>query len=193
MQAVPKRGLNLLRPDLMLLGHPVQQNPEPVFTGAELLEPIDQPVRIANGRDVGIGHEVDRVCRKHRRVRSGTGNGAGVDDDEVVGACQQLKQLLDGRRVVRTGAIDLIPTRQDVQAGFMLHHQLAQELLVDSVEVVERVDQGESRPDAKKQRYLAQELMQINDERRPLGQARDLDGAVDGQGGRARSTLRAKK
>ena len=36
------------RPYLMLIRHPIQQNPQPVLAGPKLLEPIDNPVRVAD-------------------------------------------------------------------------------------------------------------------------------------------------
>ena len=75
----------------------------------------------------------------------------------------------------------------------MLHDELAQELLIDPVEVVERVDQREARTHAEKQRDLADELMQVDDQRRPLRQPRDVDRAVDRQRRRARAALGAEE
>ena len=75
----------------------------------------------------------------------------------------------------------------------MLHDELAQELGVDAVQVVERVDEREARPHAEKERDLADELMQIDDERRLLRDARDLDRGVHGDGRRARAALDAEE
>ena len=95
--------------------------------------------------------------------------------------------------VLRARPIDLIAARQNVEAGLVLDDELAQELLVHPVQVVEGVDQRESRPDAEKQRDLADELMQIDDERRPLRQTRDVDGAVDRERRRAGAAFGAEE
>ena len=71
----------------------------------------------------------------------------------------------------------------------MLDDELAQELLVHAVQVVEGVDQREARTHAEKQRDLADELMQVDDQRRPLRQTRDVDGGVDGERRRARAAF----
>ena len=75
----------------------------------------------------------------------------------------------------------------------MLDDQLAQEFLVGAVQIVDGVDQRVAWPHAKKERHLADELMQIDDQRGPLGDAGNFDRAVHGQRRRARAALRAEK
>ena len=67
-RSVPQRRFDLLRPDLVLLGHAVQQNPQPVFAGPELLEAVDEPMRVPDRGHVGVGDEVDGVGREHGHV-----------------------------------------------------------------------------------------------------------------------------
>ena len=104
-----------------------------------------------------------------------------------------LQQLFDRRGVVRARPVDLIAARQNVEARLVAHHQLAHELLVHAVQVVESVDERETRTNAEKQRHLADELMKVDDQRRPLRQPGDVDGAVDGERRRARSALRRRR
>ena len=75
----------------------------------------------------------------------------------------------------------------------MLHHQLAQELAVEPVQVVDRVEQAVARPDAEKQRDFAEPRLQVDDDRRPLAEPRQLDAAVHRDRRRAGAALGAEE
>ncbi len=71
--------------------------------------------------------------------------------------------------------------------------QLAQELAIEPVQVVDRVEQRVARPDAEKQRDLAEARLQVDDDRRPLAEARQLDAAVHRHRRRAGAALGAEE
>ena len=71
--------------------------------------------------------------------------------------------------------------------------QLLQELPVEPVQVVDRVEQREARADAEEQRDLAEARLQVDDDRRPLAQPRELDAAVHRDRRRAGAALGAEE
>ena len=73
-----------------------------ILAGAELLEPIDDPMRVADRGDVRIRDEIDRVGGEHRDVGDGSGHGSRVDDDEVVRAAEHAAAA--ARRPARRAA-----------------------------------------------------------------------------------------
>ena len=75
----------------------------------------------------------------------------------------------------------------------MLHHELAQELAIEPVQVVDRVEQAVARPHPQKQRDLAQPRLQVDDHRRLLAEPRQLHAAVHRQGRRAGAALGAEE
>ncbi len=85
---------------------------------------------------------------------------AGVDDDVVVGAAEHAQQLLDRAGVLRVRPIELLRAGEDVEAGLVLRHQLLQEVLVEAVQALDRVEHGEARPHAEEQRHLAEARLQ---------------------------------
>ena len=72
-------------------------------------------------------------------------------------------------------------------------HELVQEVLVEPVQVLERVEQREPRAHAEEQRDLAESRLEVDDHRLPLGQPRELDGAVHGHRRRAGAALGAEE
>ena len=84
-------------------------------------------------------------------------------------------------------------TREDLEARLVLHHELAQELAIQPVQVVDRVEQAVARPHAEKQRDLAEPGLQIDDHGRSLAEPRQLDAAVHGDRRRARAALGAEE
>ena len=54
------------------------------------------------------------------------------------------------------GPIELIRARQHVEAGLVLDHELLEEVGVEPVQVVERVEQGVAAADAEEERDLAE-------------------------------------
>ena len=84
-------------------------------------------------------------------------------------------------------ALELIGAGQDVEPGLVLDDQLAQELAVEAVEVVDGVEQRVAAAHAEEQRDLAEAGLQVDDDRRPLAQPRELDAAVHRQRRRSRS------
>ena len=61
----------------------------------------------------------------------------------------------------------------------MLGDELLQEVLVEAMQVLERIEDGETRPHAQEQRDLAQALLQVDDHGRTLRQPRQLHRRVD--------------
>ena len=87
----------------------------------------------------------------------------------------------------------MIGAGQDLETGLVLHHQLVQELAVEPVQVVDGVEQAVAAAHAEEERDLAEARLQVDDDRRPLAQARQLDGAVHRQRRRARAALGAEE
>ena len=156
MDAVAERRLDLLRRDQVLIGHAVEQHLDALAAGAELADALDQPLRVADRRHVGIGHQEDRVGGIERRGHAGVDDVAAVDDDVVVGAREHAQELFDRAGVLRVGPVELLGGREDVEAGLVLGDQLLQEVLVEPVQVLDRVEHGEARPHAEKERHLAE-------------------------------------
>ena len=75
----------------------------------------------------------------------------------------------------------------------MLRDQLLEEVLVEAVQALDRVEHREARPDAEEQRHLAEAGLEIDDDRRPAREPRDLDGAVDRDSRRAGAALGAEE
>ena len=71
-------------------------------------------------------------------------------------------------RVGAARPVEVIGAGKDFEAGLVLHHELAQELAVEPVQVVDRVDEAVARPDAEEQRDLAEPRLQVDDDRRAL-------------------------
>ena len=94
---------------------------------------------------------------------------------------------------LRAGPVELLGAGEDVEPGLVLDHQLLQELPVEPVQVVDRVEQRVARPHAEEQRDFAEARLEIDDDRRPLAQARELDGAVHRHRRRAGAALGAEE
>ncbi len=193
MNAVAKRGFDLLRPHQVLIGSAVQENLHALAAGAELAHPIDETLGVPDRRHVGVGHQEDRVGPIQRGRDARIDHVAGVDDDVVVGAGQHPQQLLERAGVLGVRAVELLRAGQNVEAGFVLRHQLLQEVLVQAVQVLDRVEHRETRPHAEKERDFSQTRFQIDDDRRALRQAGELDAAVHRHRRRARAPLGAEK
>ncbi len=106
---------------------------------------------------------------------------------------EQPEELFDGDYVSGTRAVEMIGAGQDVEPGFVLDNQLLEEFPIEPVKVVDRVEDAVARPDAQEQRHFAEARFQIDDHRRLLAQARQLDAAVHRDGRRARAALGAKE
>ena len=91
------------------------------------------------------------------------------------------------------GPIELIGAGENLQPRLVLRRPAPQELAVEPVQVVDRVEQAVARPDAEKQRDLAEARLQIDDDRRPLAQTRELDAAVHRDRRRAGAALGAEE
>ena len=140
MDRVAERVLDLLRRNHVWLDRPVQQNPNALARDAELPRAIEQPLGVADRWDVGVGHEKHLVGREQPRARHRVDHAARVDDDVLVLFGEQPQQLLDGAAVCRPGAIEVLGPRQDFKPRFVLHRQLAQEVAIEPMEVVDGVD-----------------------------------------------------
>ena len=106
---------------------------------------------------------------------------------------EQPEQFLDSGRVAAARAIEEIRPGQNLHSRLVLHDELAHELAIEPMHVVQRVEQRVAAAHAKEQRDLAQALLQIDDERRPLFEAGDVNTEVDGDGGGAGATLGAEE
>src|SRR4029079_7426173 len=147
VDSVAESGLVLLRRDHVLVGRAVQQNADPLAADAELPDAIDQPLRVAHGRHVGIGDDEDRVVSVKRRDAACVDLVARVDDDVVVRPAEHAEQLLDGAGVLPTGPLELLGAGHDFQARLVLRAELVQEVLVEPVQVLEGIEHREPRAD----------------------------------------------
>ena len=75
----------------------------------------------------------------------------------------------------------------------MLRDQLAQELAIEAVEVVEGIEHAVSRPHAQEQTDFAKTWLQVDHHGGSLGEARHLDAAVDRHRRRAGAALGAEE
>src|SRR5581483_9525342 len=89
--------------------------------------------------------------------------------------------------------IELIGPGQHLEPRLVRRHELLEELAIEAVQVVDGVDDREARADAERERDLAEPRLQIDDDRRPFAEARELDGAVDGDRRRAGAAFRAEE
>ena len=85
----------------------------------------------------------------------------------------------------------MVGASEDVETGLVLDHELLEELVVEPVQVVERVEQAVAAAHAEEERHLAEAGLQIDDHGGPLAQARELHGTVHGNRRRAGAPLRA--
>ena len=67
MNRVAERGLDLRRRNRIRLRRAVEQHAHALAARAELSDAIEQALRVAHRRHVGIGDEADRVGRVERR------------------------------------------------------------------------------------------------------------------------------
>ena len=81
---------------------------------------------------------------------------AGVDDDVLVLAAEQPEHLFEAAAVARAGPIEEIRAGEDLEPGLVLDHELLQELLVEPMQVVERVEHRVAAAHAEEQRHLTQ-------------------------------------
>src|SRR4030095_12341064 len=112
---------------------------------------------------------------------------SGVDDDVFVLAAKKAEELFESRRVVAARTIEEIRSSQDLDPGLVLHHELAHELAVQPMHVVQRGEQRVTAAEYEEQRCLAEALLQIDDQRRALSEACDVDAEVDGNRRRTRA------
>ena len=188
-----ERVFDLLGRNRVRLGGAVKQHAHALPARAELTDQIEQTLRVANRRHVGIRHEKHHVRRIQRRDRTRVDLAAGVHDDVFVLAREQPQQFFDRAAVRGAGPIELIRPGENLQPRLVLHDQFPQELPVEPVEVVDPVEQRIARADAEKQRDFSQPGLQIDDDGGFLAEARQLDAAVHGDGCRAGAALRAEE
>ncbi len=160
---------------------------------AQLGRARDQALRVPDRRHIGIRHQEHGVRRIQSRDNARVDHVAGVDDDEVVRLREHSEQLLDGARVLRVRPVELFGAGENVEPGLVPRHQLAQELAVQAVQVLDGVEHGEARADAEEQRHLAETRLEVDDRRRLLGDPRQLHGAVDRDGRRPGASLGAEE
>ena len=193
MDRMSERALDLLRRNRKRLGRPIQHHADALPARAQLPDALEQALRVAHRRHVGIGDQEHLIGRVQRRHRAGIDLTAGVDDDVVVLPREQPEQFFERPRVLRARPIELIGARQDVEPRLVLDHQLLEELAVEPVQVVDRIENGEPGTDPEEQRHFAEARFQVEDNGRPLAQTRDLDGTVDAERGRPRPAFRAEE
>src|SRR5262245_13498579 len=151
MNWMPERALDLFRRNRVGLGGAVQEHPHALAAGAELAHAIQQPLCVAHRRHVGVPDQEHLVGGVQRRDRAGIDLAAGIDQDVFVLSRQQPHQLFERAGVGRARPIEVIRSRKDLQAGLVLHDELAQELVIEAMQVVDGVENAEPRPDAEKQ------------------------------------------
>ena len=159
----------------------------------ELADPVEQTLSVANARDVGVGDEVNAVRHVQRRCRRQIQLAARVDHDVLELLRQEAKHLFDGARL-RTGwTVEMIGAGENLETGLVLDDQLLEKPAVETVKVVDRVEQAISAPYAKEKRDLAESGFQIDNHRGALAQARQLHGAIHRNGRRAGTALAPTK
>ena len=89
--------------------------------------------------------------------------------------------------------IEQIRTGEDLEPGLVLDHELLHELLIEPVQVVERVQHRVAAAHAQKEGDLAKTRLQIDDQGGALLDLRDLDSAIHGERGRAGAALGAEE
>ena len=188
-----ERALDLRRRNRIRLGGSIEQHANPIAGRAELTDAIEQPLRVADRRHVGVGDEEDRVRGVERRDRAGVHLRAGVHDDVLVLAAEHTEHLFERAAVGGARTIEEIRSGEDLEPGLVLDHELLHELLIEPVQVVERVQHRVAAAHAQEESDLAQAGLQIDDQRRPLLQPGDLDGGVHGERGRAGAALGAEE
>ena len=103
------------------------------------------------------------------------------------------EQLFDGAGVLRAWALELLGAGENLEPRLVLRAELAEKVLVEPVQALERVEHRVAGPHAEEQRDLAEACLQVDDQRLPLGEPRELDGAVHGHGRRAGAALGAEE
>ena len=111
----------------------------------------------------------------------------------LVLTAEQTEELFESSAVVAARTIEEVGAGQDLEPGLVLHDELAHELAVEPVEVVQRIDHRVASAYAEEQRDLAEPLLQINDERRSFPEASHVDTEVDRDGGRSSAALGAEE
>ncbi len=106
---------------------------------------------------------------------------------------EQPEDLLERGAVARPGPIEEIRAGQHLQPRLVLHHQLAQEVAIETMQVVERVEQRVAAAHAEEQRHFAQPGLEVHDHRRPLAEPRNLDRGVHRHRRGAGATLGAEE
>ena len=110
--------------------------------GPELADPVEQTLSVANARDVGVGDEVNAVRHVQRRCRRQIQLAARVDHDVLELLRQEAKHLFDGARL-RTGwTVEMIGAGENLETGLVLDDQLLEKPAVETVKVVDRVEQA---------------------------------------------------
>ena len=132
-------------------------------------------------------------ARYYRRHRAGVDLRARVDDHVLVLTREQPEDFLERGGVGRAGTVEQLGSREDLEPGLVLDHQLAQELGVEAVQVVDRVEQRVAAPNPEKERHLSQSRLQVDDDRRAPREARHFHRAVDRERRGARATLRRRR
>ena len=137
-------------------------------------------------------HRVGGIER--RRPRTTLIDVAGVDDDVVVDAAEHAQQLLDRAGVLRVRPVELLASRRGCRGRTCASTTSSrEEVLVEAVQVLDRVEHREARPHAEEQRHFAEARLQVDDDRRPLRQPRQLDRAVHRDRRRAGAALGAEE
>ena len=80
-------------------------------------------------------------------------------------AGEQTEQLFDCTTVCGARAVELLGPGQDLQTGLVLRHQFAQELAVQAVKIVDRIEDAESGSNAEKQPDLTEARLEVDDDR----------------------------
>ena len=190
---MPERAFNLRGRNRVRLRRAIQQQTDAIAARAELADALEQPLGVPHRRHVGVGDETDVVGGVERRHRAGSNVAARVDDDVLVLAPEQPEHFFETRNVLGARTLEVIRARHDVETGLVLDDQLAQELAVEPMEVVHRVEQREAAAHAEEQRHLAEAGIQVDDDGRALAETRQLDGAIHGKRRRSGAALRPEE
>ena len=92
---------------------------------------------------------------------------ADVDHDVFVVAAEHSNHLLDGAAVTRSRTLEIGRSGQQLEARLVLDDEIAQELRVEPMHVVERIEQRVAAAQPEKQRHFAETGLEVDDQRRP--------------------------
>jgi len=139
MNRMTERGLNLLGWNRIRLRRPVEHHAHALAARPELAHALEQPLGVADRWHVGVGDEEHLIGGVERRNRARIDLAAGVDDDVLVLAREQAEQLFERAAVGGARPVELIGSGENLEARLVLDDELTQELFVQPMQIVDRI------------------------------------------------------